>query len=558
MSDTLCSLSPRALARLAAASLACCALGATPLSAQDADAGFEAALDRAKVLEQRNPLRYHIEAWELLAGTRDARGIQELHQRYSKPKNPKEPYRYLVALAATKGFDDATMAALDEWREDAKDPEDAWLWYLALGAHAAAKDFEPIAAIARTNPSVYLRAAAIEALAAAKAPELGAVVIEQAAAMPKKPGEKALLLGAFSTAILKTANKKTRTESDWQRMALAVVAQFDDESIPRPARLALARHLAKALDADTVALEAHYWRGELSSEVAEKKAKDAKKKGKEVNYVKPRFFGVEASGERIAYVIDLSDSMLEPIEGLAEKQKGPKSGPKPKREKGDLPTEADIPWQLVKTRFDLAREHIKISLQRLSDEQYFTVVTFGSSAELLDGLPGLVKASKGNVKKAIQALDSIRIGGPQHGKPHGVLYGNTNLHAGIRLAFRVRERGAVEEFEHVDLSGFDEGCDTIFVLSDGDPSFDDYETEDADFGDGNVVTDQESKEKANRTPRLRYPGPYAMWNHLLEDVRRMNLFREVEIHCISIGETQQGWLQKLADIGLGQVADGTK
>lgn len=514
---------------------------------------YEGALERARVLEQRNPLSYHVEAWELLAATRDVRAIQGLQERYQKPKLPKEPYRYLVASASVKGHHASTLAALDAWRAAATAPEDAWLWALVLGAHAAEKDFAPIVAVARTSESVFFRAAAVEALATGKAPELEQLVPELCAALPKKPAEKAVMLGALSTAVLRTANKKTRTESPWQRMALALVATLEDETVPRNARLAVARHLAKALETDKVALEADFWRAELVAEVAEKKEKDAKRQGKKVDYVKPTFFGVEASGERIAYVIDLSDSMLEPVAGLELKPKGPTSGPKPKKEKGALPTEEDIPWHLVKTRFDLAREHLKLSLLRLGEEQSFAVITFGTRAELLDGIPGMVPATAGNVKKAIAALDGIRIGGPQMGKPHGVLQGNTNLHSGLRLAFRVRDKGVVDEFEHVELTGFEEGCDTIFLLSDGDPTDDDYPVEDADYGDGQVVTDRESRDEAPRTARLIYPGPYVLWDRLLQDVRRMNLFREVEIHCIAIGEVQQGWLQRLADLGLGTV-----
>jgi len=507
------------------------------------------------VLEQRNPLTYHFQGWELIANTRDPRAIQDLAERYAKPRLAKEQYRYLVAQASLKGRDETTLAAFDAWRAAATAPEDAWLWYLALGGYAKEKQYGPILEVARTNPSVFLRAAAVEALAAlpaaALSTDLQQIVSELAAALPKKPAEKAVLLGALSTAVLKSVNVRNRTDSKWQRMALSLVATLDDETVPRTARLVVARHLAKALAADKVALESAYWRGLLSAEVAEKKAKDAKQQGREINYVKPKFFGVEASGERIAYVIDLSDSMLAPLEGLEKQPGGPRSGPKPKREKGALPTEDDIPWHLVKTRFDLAREHLKISLQRLGEEQSFTVVTFGSKAELLDGITGMVKATPGNVKKAITALDGIRIGGPQAGKPHGVLAGDTNLHSGVRLAFRVRERGVIEEFEHVELTGFKEGCDTIFVLSDGDPTADDYSVEDADYGDFETVADRESGEKAPRTARLNYLGPYADWSRLLEDVRRMNLFREVEIHCISIGDAQPGWLQRLAELGLG-------
>jgi hypothetical protein len=84
-------------------------------------------------------------------------------------------------------------------------------------------------------------------------------------------------------------------------------------------------------------------------------------------YARPRFFGVEASGERICYVIDLSDSMAEPIsEALKAKHAAPVTpGPPPKDPKAP-PDAEDIPWNLVKTRFDLAREHLRASLKRLS------------------------------------------------------------------------------------------------------------------------------------------------------------------------------------------------
>jgi len=547
---------PRLIQRAALVCAALLGAVATARAQEPApDAGYDAALERCKVLEQRNPLRYHVEGWELIANTRDPRAIEALAERYARPRLAKEQYRYLVAQAAAKGRYETTLAAFDAWRAAAAAPEDAWLWYLALGAHAAEKQYAPILEVARTHPSVFLRAAAVESLAAtpgsALSPELQQLVPELAAALPKKPAEKAVLLGALATAVLKSANVRNRTDAKWQRMALSLVATLEDESVPRSARLVVARHLAKALAADKVALEGAYWRGLLSAEVAEKKADAAKKQGKEVTYVRPTFFGVEATGERIAYVVDLSDSMLTPLEGLEQRPQGPLSGPKPKREKGALPTEDDIPWHLVKTRFDLAREHLKISLQRLDEAQSFTVVTFGSKAELLDGITGMVKATPGNVKKAITALEGIRPGGPQRGKPHGVLAGDTNLHSGVRLAFRVRARGVVEEFEHVELTGFEEGCDTIFVLSDGDPTVDDYLVEDVDYGGFDVVTDRESKEAAPRSSRIVYQGPYALWTYLLEDVRRMNLFREVEIHCISIGDAQSGWLQRLAELGLG-------
>jgi hypothetical protein len=104
----------------------------------------------------------------------------------------------------------------------------------------------------------------------------------------------------------------------------------------------------------------------------------------------------------------------------------------------------------------------------------------------------------------------------------------------------------------VDQNTFLEGCDTIFLLSDGDPTCDDYTVKDVDYGDG-WVGDQESGEEHERTPELNYIGPYANWPRLLEEAQRLNMFREVEIHCISIGDAAASGLSRLAEIGLGTV-----
>ena len=41
--------------------------------------------------------------------------------------------------------------------------------------------------------------------------------------------------------------------------------------------------------------------------------------------------------------------------------------------------------------------------------------------------------------------------------------------------------------------------------------------------------------------------------YLFEDVQRMNLFRQVEIHCVGVGEASKGFLEALAGNGLGRV-----
>ena len=52
---------------------------------------------------------------------------------------------------------------------------------------------------------------------------------------------------------------------------------------------------------------------------------------------------------------------------------------------------------------------------------------------------------------------------------------------------------------------------------------------------------------------MHYSGPYRMWDNLLDDVHRLNLFRKAEIHCIGIGEAQISSLRRIAKLGMGKV-----
>jgi hypothetical protein len=235
------------------------------------------------------------------------------------------------------------------------------------------------------------------------------------------------------------------------------------------------------------------------------------------------------------------------------KPKGPATGPKPDR-KGDMLDESDLPWHKIRTRFDLAREHLKISLQRLSDEKYFSIVWFGTESGTLPSCPGLMRATKANVMRAINDLDEIVPGDPDPVRsPDGRLRGNTNMHSGLLQAFSLSGRGFVDQYAYVDPGPLTEGCDTIFLLSDGAPSCDGFTCNDVDYGEGEVVIDREYGEKAARTPRINYAGPYVDPNRLVDDVGRMNAFRRVRIHCIGIGEANLRLLDRLAHMGHGEV-----
>ncbi len=540
--------------------------GVAPTPRAQDDPSLEVLMEEVKELMLRLPLRYHIRAYESLAKSREPEAIGELARRYEKPDLPKDQERYLMASSLTsigKKGKEGLVEALAAWRGEASAPEDAWLWRHALEVEIQLAGPDGAVEVARNARSIALRGAAIEALAATSSEALYDLIPELIQTPPKKEQDQIALMGAYATALTVMGNKKTQTGTQWRKLALTLVATLEDEDVPRAAKLILARHLAAELDADSVVLEAAAWRTLLAKRA--KEAKDRRKEGDKASpkadetndeYVRPSFFGVEVTGERICYLLDLSDSMAAPIPPEWKPKGAPESGPKvrKKRKKGDLPTEADIPWYIVKTRFDVAREHLRVSLERLQPDQKFCVIGFGSNAEYLKGTKGMVKATSGNVKKVLKELDGIKIGAPQGERVHGTIWGDTNLHAGLKLAFATSKKGRVKGAGYVNPETFVSGADTLFVLSDGDPSVDDYTVTDVDYGDGKIVTDNESgREGKDRTMQLNFIGPYVNWPLLLEDTRRMNMLRELEIHVISVGDADEQALGMLADIGLGKL-----
>ncbi len=560
MRESLCPLHQAVLAF----ALTCSA--AAGVASPVAQEPMEPLLEEVNELMLRLPLRYHIQAYEALAKTRRPEAVDELARRYEKPDLPRDQERYLMASSLStigKKGQPGLAESLARWRKDADSAEDAWLWRHALEVEIRLSGPDAALDIARNAKSYMLRGAAIEALAANSSEALYTLIPELLKDRPKKEHDQVALMGAYASALTTLGNKKTQAETPWKRLVLALVATLEDEDMSRAAKLVLARHLAAELDADFVVLEATAWRSLLarrSQEAKERKKKEDKSAPKdgpaEPEYVRPRFFGVEVTGERVCYVMDLSDSMAAPIPEGWKPKGAPTSGPKvrKKRKKGDLPTEADIPWYSVETRFDLAREHLRISLQRLQPDQHFCVVGFGSTAEYIKGSKGMVKATPGNVKKVLKALDGIDVGAPQGERVHGTIWGDTNLHAGLKLAFATAKKGRVKGAGYVAPETFVSGADTLFILSDGDPSVDDYTVTDVDYGDGRVITDKESKREGDtRTMQMNFIGPYSNWPLLLEDTRRMNMLRELEIHVISVGDADEQALGMLADIGLGQL-----
>ena len=525
---------------------------------------YDQALARYQECLSRLPFQYHTSGRETLARTGSPDALTVLAKDYAKAKDYPEHSRYTLASMFGRFFrDEQFVPRFAEMRRKFDDPVDTWLWYHTLRNEISLVDARNAVRIATGAKKAYQRAAAILAIGDSSRPDLAAVVVPNCVEFPKKPGDRMLLLGAMTGALWRN---KARVNEDGYRKALRAYISLlaADVRLSHSAKVQMARHLQTILNGPAQFVNPEPWL-ELLDRGEVKRPKSTH------TVVKPRFFGIETEGERFCYVVDMSDSMLKEISPSA-RPKGPITGPKKKRKKKSMALdESDLPWHKIVTRWDLAREQLRISLSRLPKDKQFSIVWFGTDAGTLDATKGLVKATPANVKRAMAELDSINATMATAGRKQGqmVLRGETSLHFGMSVAFSLGKRGPNGEPSYVAPKPLIEGCDTVFLLSDGVPNWDGFDINDKDYGEGRVMRDVERGIAAARTPRINYPGPYAsfptftgsghrpraadMDTWLIQDLVRQNAFRRIRIHCVGLGEANETLLETLAEIGHGEV-----
>ncbi|MCA8977209.1 MAG: hypothetical protein KDC98_20980 [Planctomycetes bacterium] len=537
-----------ATAFLPLAALACLISALPGQDTEDpADKAYAEALARYREVKTRLPFNYHLEGRTRLANSRRPEALALLAQDYAKPWSYPQYTRYTIARLIADNFDDEKFVPqIDALRIEHDEPVDMWLWVQALRIQADNVGDATAVEIAANSKNVMHRAAAILALGESRTGHIMQAIVAACLGFPKKEAERCLLLGAMSGALWQ--NKRYVNDPDYRTALEAYISLLhQDVGLNHVSKIQMARHLQWILRGPALFVNPEPWLELLQrGEIKEVKKTDTR--------AAPTFFGIETQGERFCYVLDMSDSMCKEIEPSARPSTAPTTGPRPRRKKGFVPTESDLPWHLIKTRWDLAREQLRISLLRLSDDNYFSVIWFGSESGTFNACKGMMPATKGNVDRLLAEIDKVKPGPVDSEKaPDGQLRGKTNLHAGLKLAFGLARKGYVEEAAYVDGKVLTEGCDTIFLLSDGAPSWDDFNIEDKDYGEGQVVLDTEYGKAAPRSERIHYHGPYSRDPHwLVEDVRRMNAFRRIRMHCVGLGEANMSLLRELAKMGNGE------
>lgn len=514
----------------------------------------------------RPSLQMRTRGRDQLAATQHPGAFHILRESYARPEEPKDHVKYLLASICAKYFDaDEFTDGWTEWREDHDKTEDAWLWYRSLIHHLENRGPDVLYAIADDERDLFLQAAALEALAEDPDDRLLAWWEKQ---LEDADGWKGIDRAVYLETAARTLMNAGRQhgEDQFRETALELIPHIEHRRTEHRTQVVMARCFREIFGGEKLFVNADPWIKRLLNPEDETAEED----DKYAPAVPPtEFVGVEANGKRIVYVIDMSDSMLIPLskkdkEDLKKpkKPKGPvtgRGGEKDNEEEEEEEAEEDeLPWDKINTRFDAAREYLKLSLRSLQDDQSFCVIWFGTGHETLRATNGLVPANKSNVERACSELDRISKGPATPDRTHGTLKGNTNLHGGIHHAYKLHARGTVKEWEYVQPDTFFTGADTIFVLSDGAPTWDDWPKVDK-RDEWDQTGDPETNKKHPDQENLEFPGPYGYWRYsgqgewITDDVRRLNLYRKCEIHCIGIGEASYSLLWQIARLGNGQV-----
>ena len=586
-------------------------------------AGYDKAKERYDHFKDRDSLELRTRGFRTLASTADPRAVGVLRARYEKPSAPMDHEKYLIAgLCGDFCTTAENVDGMNAWADANANPQDAWLWFNTLRVNLKHKGEEKLVQLASAREAkpkdieqkLFLRAAALSVLAENSTAEICIPLVTKLLKdLPKLPKADAPPKpGAVETPAVRAARRKDEParlnwlvivescayhlykfgfdsgSEQFVAAAEALVTAIEGKDVSFRTVLVCGRYFSKIYNVDTVYENPAAWRQHIHGKKAEPESKTDSGGGGD-------FMGIPTNGKRIAYVIDMSDSMLTPLtkDEIEDLKKGPVTGrekkgknnigsfseglgsisfaekddkkKKDKKEKDDkdpkkprpddIGDPAKLPWDKIKNRFDAAREFLKMSLAGLTEDMYFTVIFFGNEVKNMDATNGMVPAVKSRIQAVIRELDSVQAGpksdDPNRPRPYGTLLGETNLHGGVLQAYKAGFNGFCEQWEHVNQDNFFDGCDTTFILSDGVPNWDNWPKEDQREPEDHVG-DPESGTPGTDVDRVVYHMTYADQVTITRDIRRLNMFRRVEINTIGIGTADTLLLKNISDVTLGK------
>lgn len=216
--------------------------------------------------------------------------------------------------------------------------------------------------------------------------------------------------------------------------------------------------------------------------------------------VEPTYYGEKVYSDKIVFVIDLSLSMNEEMvvdrdmivreTGAVVSGGGPDGTPRDVKKEGEI---IPIEWWKIRTRVDFARSQLKYVVSTLKRDQWFDIVWFSDSVKTWQGR--MVPAQPAIKVRAADWLDELKC------------EGGTNTWGGLMKALNLVGRGTEDE-------NYSRGADTIYFMSDGQPSVGDIKDMD----------------------------------QIVDAIERIHKVRRVKIHVVQIGTSPLPFMRRLAAV----------
>lgn len=393
------------------------------------------------------------------------------------------------------------------------------------------------------DADIYLRAAAIEALAFSQRTDRVDLLIKQLKALDAKRMETEHLI--LTLTCIQAGPRLTSKDAPEKRnevvLALAdVLEKAKDDRV----QWYTCQALSKITGEDTY-VDPGFWRWwvEVGGIQVKRNNEGHTIAGRDV----PRFFKAAAVGKRVVFAIDISGSMQHPVDLPPELRKPPET-PEPERKRpvtgrgksGEPEPEPAPPpppdYSKVKTKLDLAKVELIHTLRHLPEDYWFNIVLYHTPHSMIDqGKREFVQATEANKNAFIRKVEAL----------HWAQL--TNIHGALVRSYGINGRKSIDPMRSRDNDpAWDPECmlsgaTTIFFLTDGSPTISDDST------DVRVVGTQGGPTRGN--------GRMVQPRNIVEDVRRLNTFRKVVINTVGIGPHNRGLMQALASETGGEYVD---
>ena len=529
-----------------AAVLVACALSVSTTTVT-ADKAAEAVRIASKKINDKNP-DVRAQAVADLARANNKDGAKYMMMCMANENDGPAGWRMAEAirmLTSEEALEEVEKHVL-KWEK----PENlfgAYWTFLGLSAQSTEKADAIIRkAIDETDEDdIYLRSAVIEAIANTERRDMADLLLKVLKTYDPDWDEDSpiIALTCIQGAPKVTSSSDTEMRNNIVLALADVLEKTEDDRI----QWFTCKALASITGEDTY-VDPEFWRWwvKMGGQKVEKRDDGATVAGRDV----PKFFKAAAVGKRVVFVIDISGSMQHPVELPPEMRNPPKEEPKDEpdgpvtgggKHKEDEPKEEPPPppdYSKVKTKLDLAKVELIYTLQSLPEDYWFNIVIYHTPHSMIDNANDeFVKATETNKRKFIKKVEDLN-------------WANlTNIHGALTRGFCVNKKKTIDPAKigsRANNPAWDPDClksgaTTMFFLTDGSPTISDDSTDIGSVGrpGGPMVGN----------------GRFCQAQNIVDDVRRLNVFRKVVINTVGIGPHMGNLLSALAQMSGGEYID---